>query len=779
MNWNIDMRCRLRVFALIILLIGFGKISFGQDINISKVKSKAEKLFQVRNYNEALVLYLKLEEASAKIEKLNYKIAKCLKESNEINDRVRSINYFENINISSFKELPHNYFLDFGDAYFYNEQLDQSLLMYTKQLNLIGSDKHAKSTIKKKIFQAKDAHYIKRIPKNVVIENIGNKINTNHTEYNPVLSADESVIAFTSLKPIENSKTGEHVAEEINISFNESGAWSTPKVLEVQTQNNYGTAGLSADGQTMLIFIGDLSRGSIYQIEKEGENWSRPKPLGQHIQSKYLESTASLTPDNKTIFFASNRPGGYGGMDIYKSDKKDDGTWGRAVNLGARINTKANEDAPFIHPNKKLLFFTTDGHRGMGGNDIYKTELINGEWSVPNNMGYPINSTANDNYFTLIADGSRGYFSSDRKGGLGGQDIYVMDMPEDYETIPLTMIKGRILNSETNKPLPTKIYMVDRDSKEKVDYVYHPNQKTGDYLVILPPNKSYDMIIESEGFLPYTLNIDVPNQTEFHELYQKINLKTIKHFDVVVGQEVEIKNAFYKTREENVQDVRKEYEASLIEHDSIDVYELMGDLIDAGDQVGIDYIVELLMMENPIDGVDFDDSNEKIQSAKRIYYYDESDESKFEKKNVGDQIIYSLPTMFVSKEAIEQYNNTEKISTNYDKQLLEKGQKIYFNAGVSDLNNKYEKNLDSILDDLKQYPDLGIEISGYASSEGNEEANKKLSNQRAISVLDYLNHRGIVRRRIIAKGYGAMENEGVSKEESRRVEVRIIDLYRL
>ncbi len=769
----------IRVFALIIILIGFGKSSFGQDINLSKVKNKAEKLFQVRNYNEALALYLKLEEASAEIENLNYKIAKCLRESNEINDRVRSIKYFENISISSFKELPYNYYLDFGDAYYYNEQLDQSLLMYTKQLNLIGSDKRAKSAIEKKILQAKDAHYIMRIPKNVVVESIGNEINTKHTEYNPVLSADESVIAFTSLKPIENSKTGEHVAEEINISFNESGSWSTPKVLEVQTQNNYGTAGISANGQTMLIFIGDLSRGSIYQIEKEGENWSRPKPLGQHIQSKYLESTASLTPDNKTIYFASNRPGGYGGMDIYKSDKKDDGTWGRAVNLGAEINTKANEDAPFIHPNKKLLFFTTDGHRGMGGNDIYKTELIYGEWAIPKNMGYPINSTANDNYFTLIADGSKGYFSSDRKGGLGGQDIYMMDMPENYETIPLTMIRGRILNVETNQPMPTKIYMVDRDSKEKVDYVYHPNEKTGDYLVILPPNKSYDMIIESEGFLPYTLNIEVPNQTEFYELYQKINLKTIKHFDVIVGQEVEIKNAFYKTREENVQDVRKEYEAALITHDSIDVYELMGDLIEAADQAGIDYIVELMMLENLIDDVDFNDSNEKIQTAKRIYYYDESDENKFDKQNVGDMIIYSLPTMFVSKEAKEQKNMTEKTSTNYNKHLLNKGLKIYFNAGVSNLNNKYEKDLDLIMKNIMQYPDLGIEISGYASSEGNKEANKNLSNQRAISVLDYLNHHGIVRRRIIAKGFGATENEGVSKEESRRVEARIIDLNKL
>ncbi len=765
----------LSAFATIIILTGFSLQSFGQDLNISKVKNKADKLFQVRNYDEALELYLKLEGTSEANENLSYKIAKCYTESDEVNDRVKSIKYFERIDTDSFKELPRNYYLDFGDAYFDNEQIDQALIIYTKELKLVAKDKRAKSIVEKRITQTKNASHIMRIPKNVFIKSMGKEINTIYTEYNPVLTADESVIAFTSLKPIE-SKTGEKIAENISISYNETGSWSVPKTLEIQTQNNYGTAGISADGQTMLIFIGDQSNGSIYQILKEGESWSRPKPLGQHIQSKYLESTASLTADNKTIYFASKRPGGYGGMDIYKSDKKDDGTWGRAVNLGPKINSKANEDAPFIHPNKKLLFFTTDGHSGMGKNDIYKTELKNDDWTTPKNMGYPINSTSNDNYFTLIADGSRGYFSSDRKGGLGGQDIYVMDMPENYETIPLTMIKGRILNAETNKPIPTKIYMIDKETKEKVDYVYHPNEKTGDYMVILPPNKNYDMIIESEGFLPYTLNIDVPNQTEFHELYQKIYLKTIKHFDVVVGQEVEIRNAFYKTREESANDMRKKHEAALIEHDSIDVYELMGDLISAGDQAGIDYIIELLMIENPIDDVNFDDSNEKIQTARRVYYYDESDESKFEKKNVGDQTIYSLPTMFVSKEAIEQKNTAKKTTSNYDQQLLQQGLKIYFNAGISEFDSKYEKDLDQILSELTQYPDLGIEISGYASSEGNEIDNEKLSNQRAISVLDYLNHRGVVRRRIIAKGYGSTANEGESKEESRRVEVRIIDL---
>jgi outer membrane protein OmpA-like peptidoglycan-associated protein len=193
----------------------------------------------------------------------------------------------------------------------------------------------------------------------------------------------------------------------------------------------------------------------------------------------------------------------------------------------------------------------------------------------------------------------------------------------------------------------------------------------------------------------------------------------------------------------------------------------------------IDYLIELLMIKNPIDEVDFDESNEKLQSARRTYYYDESDESKFEKKEVNGETIYSLPTMFVTIEAEKQRQGAKLTSADYNVNALNDNVNIYFSAGESELNSKYESQLDGILNNLKKFPNLGVEISGYASAEGDDEYNRKLSNQRAISVLDYINHRGVVRRRIIAKGYGASTAKGLSKEESRRVEVRIVDLNKI
>jgi len=765
---------RSGLIATILLYFLTAAICVAQD---AKVLRNADKLFDLRNYEEALPLYQQLVEAGASDAMILYKMGKCHREAENINVRIEGIEFFEQALAKQPDPLPYNFYRDLGDLYFQNEQMDKAIEAYTNQKDLYTSrDRSQIQEVEAKIKQSYNAlSYIKQ-PVDISIRRLGNNINSEYTEYNPVVSADESVLAFTALKPNDTkSRTGDKYIEEIFISYNETGNWTLPEKVDISTTYNKGTAGLSADGQEMMVFIGDQTAGSLYSINKTKEGWTRPVSIGESINSRYLETTASLAPDEKTIYFASKRPGGYGGLDIYKAEKQEDGSWGAPVNMGPTINTEYDEDAPFIHPAQTMLFFSSNRPDAIGGWDIFKTLLENDEWIEPQNMGYPINTTADDNYFTLIADGSKGYFSSNRKGGDGGHDIFTMDMPEDFGTIPLTMIKGRILNAETEEPMETKIYMIDNETNQRLDYVYHPNPETGDYLVILPPNKNYDMIIESEGFMAYTLNIDIPNQTYFYELYQKILLKTIKQFDVVVGQEVEVKNAFYNTHTDQKSDIRREHEATLIKHDSIDVYELMGNLMEANDQEGIDYLLDLIMMSDPIDNVSFEES-EKLQSAKRVYYYDESDTSKFETKMIDGNEILSLPTMHVTKLAEMQKQKKSTTEKSYSPGVLDKIVKVYFEVGDAELDAKYHTDLNELLELLKKHPELGVEISGYASAEGDEAYNKKLSNQRAIAVLDYINVRGVVRRRIIAKGYGATKNDTSSREESRRVEIRVVDL---
>ncbi len=760
------------IFFVTTLLITFS--AYSQDV--SKKISNADRYFKIRNYDAALPIYLEVLEAGVADQLIQYRTAVCYEQSVEINRQIKAIPYFEKAIEKGLGNLPSRVYRDMAQVYHKNEQLEKAFEFFGKYKVTLKNDSRGEAAVDRQIAEVTNALALMGSPKDVNIISLGSTINTEFTEYNPVVSADESVMAFTALRPnTGRTRSNEKFIEDIYISYNSAGNWTEPKKIEVISDYNVGTAGLSADGQRMLVFIGGAENtGNLFSINKSGEEWSKPTILSNKINSRNLETTASLTPDRKTMYFASNRPGGFGGLDIYKIEKLESGEWGSPVNLGSKVNSKYDEDAPFIHPDQWTLFFTSDGHNTMGGRDVFVTRLFNGEWTEPENMGYPINTTANDNYFTLTADGRRAFFSSDRKGGKGGQDIYSLDMPEEESNIPLTMVKGQILDGETNKPLPTTIYMIDNESGKKLDFVYQPDPVTGNYLIILPPAKNYDMIIESEGFLPYTLNINVPGQTYFYELYQRIYLKTIKQFDVIVGQSVEVKNAFYDTHEEAVTDIRETHEAALVKNDSIDVYDLMTDLMAAGDQKGIDYLTKLIYKTNPINDISFTETG-NLEQAARVYYYDESDESKFEKKEVDGKTIFSLPTMFVTEEAEKQKDKNQMPKV--DPAILDGIVKIYFEVGKSDLKSDYGQDLDAIIAKLKSNEQVGVQISGYASAEGNEEKNRELSNKRAISVLDYINQKGeIVRRRIIARGYGATKDERSSANESRRVEIKLVDL---
>lgn len=760
------------------LLWALLSISLGTYSQSNKLLQDAERYYSIKGYEQALPLFLQAIEGGEQNPLIHYKTGICYQKSAETGVQVKAIPYFEYA-LANSTDIPSSLYYDLAELYLRDENIKKSLDALEAYKAKNKTDKKAIERADRAIGICHNAAVFMSVPRNLKVNRMSNTINTEYTEYNPVVSADESVLAFTALRPnTGKTRSGDKFIEEVYISYNTAGTWSEPNVVPIASEYNVGTAGMSPDGQRMLIFMGGVNDpGNIFSITRAGESWSKPSLAANTINSPKLESTASITPDGKIIYFASDRAGGYGGLDIYKIERKADDTWTSPVNLGPEINTSDNEDAPYIHPDQRTLFFTSDGHNTMGGRDIFKSTFLGSKWSKPENMGFPVNTTANDNYFTLIADGTRGYFSSDRKGGHGGQDIYFIDMPEESRNIPLTMLKGKILNAETGKPMPTKIYVIDNQTDKKLDFVYNPDPETGNYLVILPPSKNYDIIIESEGFLPYTLNVNIPNQSYFHELYQQINLKTIKQFDVIVGQEVVVKNAFYDTNHEMKADLRKTHEAQLVQSGNVDVYDMMLDLMAANDKEGIDYLTELIQLKNPIDNVNFDDpSNSKIEVAARTYYYDESDESKFEQKKIDGKTIFSLPTFMVTEEAKKQKEQPVRKAADYDKKVLETLVKIYFDAGKSELKTQYNTELDNVLNVLKKYENLGIEISGFASAEGTEELNRELSNKRAISVLDYVNHRGIVRRRIVAKGYGATKDESLSKEEGRRVEVRIVDL---
>lgn len=757
----------LKSFILIPVVCCLLCLNFLGSSAQTKELSSAERYYMAKQYEQAYPYFEQAIKAGNKDPLVHYKAGQCLYRSTNLNVQIKGIPYFEYV-IQNSGDMPLNVQLELAELYLKNEDLKKAYLGFTIAKSQNQADKAALRKADQGLAATRSAQTFMAMPRKFSVKNLSDEINSPYTEYGPVVSADESILAYTALRPNPDASSTQKMIEQIFISERQGDQFSKPQVVSLGGESNVGTAGISADGQQMIVFMSGVNDpGNLFQVAREGTTWSKPVNLAPAINSKNTETTASITPDGKVIYFASDRPGGKGGLDIYRIIKHDNGNWSPPENLGAPVNTDADEDAPFIHPDQRTLYFTSNGHSTMGGRDIFRTTLLEGTWTKPENMGYPVNSTANDNYFSLLANGKRAYFSSDRKGGKGSQDLYYVDMPNE-STSALTMLKGKILDAATGKPIATKIYLLDNETNQKLDFVYNPNSTTGAYLIILPPAKNYDMVIESEGYLPYTLNINIPNQSYFHELFQLIQLKTIKQFDVLVGQEVSVYNAFTDTKKQLKGAARTGAHAAS--------YDQMMRLMIATDPAEIEKLTQSIQSTGHMSADDMR-KNADAEVATRTYFYDESDESKFEKKTIDRQVIFSLPTFRVTEEANKQ-KSAPVVAGAFDKKLLAKQVKVFFDAGKKEIKDTFRPSLDALLKDLEQYPALGVEISGFASAEGTEELNRELSNKRAIAVLEYFNFKGIVRRRIVAKGYGATTSSSntIAKEEGRRVEVRLVEL---
>jgi len=389
-----SLKVMLRIVLVLIVLCG----AITSQAQNNKSLADAQRYFGIKNYEQALPLYLDAIKGGVKDPTAFYQAGICYQKSQDLGEQVKAIPLFEEA-LKDGKTAPVSLNFDLADLYLKNEQMEKAMETLSKYKGLTKADKKAQAEADRLTQVCHNALALMSVPRDFKVRPFSDLVNSKFTEYNPVVSADESEMAFTALRPnTGKTRSGDKFIEEIFISYNQSGAWTEPKVVPIASEYNVGTAGMSADGQKMIIFMGGIDdQGSLFQITKAGDTWSKPSILANTINSKNLESTASITPDGKVIYFASNRQGTLGGLDIWKIEQKADGSWTAPVNLGPEINSKANEDAPFIHPDQKTLFFTSDGHNSLGGRDIFQSKLIGTKWTKPENMGYPVNTTANDN----------------------------------------------------------------------------------------------------------------------------------------------------------------------------------------------------------------------------------------------------------------------------------------------------------------------------------------------------------------------------------------------
>jgi outer membrane protein OmpA-like peptidoglycan-associated protein/tetratricopeptide (TPR) repeat protein len=332
--------------------------------------------------------------------------------------------------------------------------------------------------------------------------NMGDSINSKVSEYFPAISLDGNHLVFTRRVGDTN--------EDFYQSDRTANGWSLAQPLagNINSPSNEGALNISQDGQ-WLIFTGcNFQNGFgscdlfISYLTKNG--WSSPENMGPNFNTEFWESAPSLSPDKRDLYFASNRPGGYGGNDIYVSHHEN-GRWSAPENMGPTINTAGDESAPFIHADNNSLYFTSNGLPGYGGDDLFVVrKTANGKWGVPENLGYPINTIENEGSLIVAADGKTAYYASDRADSRGKLDIYTFELRNDLRPAKTIWVKGKIFDKKTGRGLPSSVELGDLISKEIVSKLQ--TDETGNYLTTLPVGKDYAFNVSRKGYLFFSEN---------------------------------------------------------------------------------------------------------------------------------------------------------------------------------------------------------------------------------------------------------------------------------
>jgi hypothetical protein len=369
----------------------------------------------------------------------------------------------------------------------------------------------------------------------VEIKNLGTQVNSAFADYAPLISADATVMVFTSRRPtvekdIEKNKEG---TENVYTTYydDKNSRWLVtfmvgPTINTPEIDNS--AIALSNDGQRMFVYRGgneQNANGDILESVLEGDEWSEPRRLPPPINSDENETSASIAPDGRTIYFISDRKWGYGGRDIWYSTQDENGAWGEAINVGRNINTTFDEEGVFIHPNGKVLFFSSMGHDSKGGYDIFMSvfDETTQTWAPAENIGAPINTTGDDIYFVMGASGKTGYYASSKDGGLGDLDIYSVSFLEDMLKKNVTLLSGRVLD-KASQPLGSTIVLTEKNSGKYIGS-FKSNKLTGKYLVSLPPGKKYEFQITTEGYKTNSVSVDLPFKSGYSEMQADIVLE--------------------------------------------------------------------------------------------------------------------------------------------------------------------------------------------------------------------------------------------------------------
>jgi len=535
-----------------------------------------DRLFEQGGGNMIIALeyYLRAYEFNPDNAILNMRIGECYLNTPRVDKAVEYLEKAVELNVPTLKV----YYL-LGEAYQQNYRFDEAIEQFNFYRQSLTPQEviQQRASIDRRIAECNHAKHLINAPLRVFIDNMGSAVNSEFDDYSPVLSPDGKIIYFTSRRPLgrnpRSDRNDHKYFENIFVTRKVGEQWTTAELLEgkVNSRTHEATAGILPDGKTLYVYRGDKG-GDLFESHFEKDRWGKPRKLPRALRSPGTQETSIVfTSDGNRAYFISDRPGGFGGKDIWTSSRNERGRWSEPVNLGTTVNTEYDEESLYLAPDDVTLYFSSQGHNSMGGFDIFRTVFRNGRWTRPENLGYPINSPADDLFFVMGPDEKTAWFSTIRKDNFGGSDISqitflgpekplflpvasdliaaslrppkinMMESEMEIVTVPMTILRGRVIDDKTEEPVNAVIELYDNET-EALLAEFSSGAETGEYVISLPGGKNYAIAVQAEDYLFHSENMNISESEVNREIINDIRLKRVE-----VGQSIVLNNIFFDT----------------------------------------------------------------------------------------------------------------------------------------------------------------------------------------------------------------------------------------
>lgn len=457
----------------------------------------------------------------------------------------KAISYFED-GLKRTKDLRAQkvFWYDMGEAYLLTGEYEKAMKVLS---SFVNNETQNRAKVERATTLFRSAEFAFKNKDKVsayAYRPLSDTVNCFAMQYFPVLTADEQQLIFT--RRVSNDPNAD---EDLVVSYrNNKGRWTSPVSISknINTRLNEGTCTISADGRK-LIFTSCSGRDGIgscdlYETQKIGNDWTVPKNLGSNVNSVAWESQPSLSADGRTLYFVSDRRNGLGRRDIWFSTLDEKGTWTKAQNVGKQINSQFDEISPFIHANNQTLFFASNGLPGFGGYDVFYSDKDSTSWTTPKNIGSPVNTHEDQFSLFITANGKKGYYSHEETlaSGLSPSKIYELNIPEENQLkFRSNYVKGLVSDKETKEYLKARIELINL-STNKIESLVQSDSISGEYLMVLTQGADYALYINKMGYLFKSLNFNYSAVTDFQPIVIDIELEKAK-----VGSAVVLNNIFF------------------------------------------------------------------------------------------------------------------------------------------------------------------------------------------------------------------------------------------